>query len=636
MTKIRLLPDHIINRIAAGEVVERPAGAIKELIENSIDANARRIVITLYEGGLEKFIVSDDGYGIDSQDFELVLTRHATSKISDDELGEADLVNLDYFGFRGEALSCISAISHLTLTSKHQECEHAYQVTSLCGKIGETKIASLGGGTRIEVSHIFENVPARLKFMKSPRSEQIAILDIVKRLSLAHPSVGFKVLEKEKILLNLNPISLEEKERVGDILGKDFLQNSLYIENARDDIKLWGYISIPTFHRGNGLQQFLYVNGRALKDKSLSGILRAAYQEYLAKDRHPICTLFLEVHPEFVDVNVHPTKAEVRFQKPENVRGLIISTIRQALSQMNHEASTHNTQRAIEKMNVSPVIEPQIYNRPLEYNERNSQTIPTHQGEILPKDKITSSPSAVPAINRLAPMPRRQGSFNLHTQSSKMQSPISIMEKAPPTLEAEPPTDKHIPPMGFAKGQVHNTYIVAQTEDDMIIVDQHAAHERIILEKVKDNIRQGSVQSQALLIPEIITFTEEEIDKFEEYFTELEKFGLGLERFGGTQILVRSVPLFLINSDMKALMRDVLDDVMDMRGLQTLEEKMTLLCATFACHHSIRAGRKLSIEEMNHLLREMEITPASGQCNHGRPTYIKLAKNDIERLFGRK
>ena len=479
----------------------------------------------------------------------------------------------------------------------------------------DIKPAALNKGTRITVKNLFYPVPARLKFLKSDRSEQSAILDIVKKIAMAHPSIGFIVRDEEKILLRLNAIIGDlfdgRLKRLADITGDEFVQNSMVIDVRKNGLTLEGLASLPTYHRGNGLQQYLYVNGRCVKDKMLSGVLRAAYAEHLARDRHPICALFLTLPSEDVDVNVHPTKAEVRFRDTDAVRGMMITAIRHAIAQIGFKTSHHNTQKTLSVMAQAPLQD----NTHLYVAEKTPpilSPLPTLKQNFIPQSRLPLS----------VPKPYIPHSVPLNPQTlSQIQSEEDIND---------------IPPLGYAKGQIHQTYIISQTVDGIILVDQHAAHERIILETVKEGLKKGGLTPQNLLVPDIVTLPQNAIENLLHHTDSLKEFGLILESFGTEQILVRAVPAFLIGGNIADMVKDLADDVADGRGLDSLSEKINLICATFACHHSIRAGRNLSIEEMNALLRQMENTIGSGQCNHGRPTYIILGKNDIEKLFGRK
>lgn len=609
---IRLLPDNVINRIAAGEVVERPAGAIKELLENAIDAGADRISVIVHEGGKALFIVEDNGHGIPKTDLAMALQRHATSKLYADDTGETDLVYIQHFGFRGEALASLASVSDLSLVSFHETYpKHAYEITAQAGAVGEVKPASLTKGTRITVKNLFYPVPARLKFLKSDRSEQSAVIDTVKRIAMAHPQIGFLLRDEEKILLRLNAVTADlfdgRLKRLADITGDEFALNAMVIDTKREGVTLEGLASLPTYHRGNGLQQYLYVNGRSVKDKMLSGVLRAAYAEHLGRDRYPICALFLTLPHEDVDVNVHPTKAEVRFRDADNVRGLMITAIRHAIAQIGFKTSQHNTQKTLSVMAQAP-----LQDSIKDYVAEKASTLPIIRQNFVPQSRLPLS----------VPKP--------HVHYTK---PLQMPESKPLAPEEE---SNDIPPLGYAKGQVHQTYIISQTGDGIIIVDQHAAHERIILELVKEGLKKGGLTPQNLLVPDIIALPQDAIEDLLHHTDSLKEFGLILESFGTGQILVRAVPAFLIGGNIAGMVKDLADDVADGRGLDSLSEKINLICATFACHHSIRAGRSLSIEEMNALLRQMEKTVGSGQCNHGRPTYIALGKSDIEKLFGRK
>ena len=629
------LPDHIVCRIAAGEVVERPAGALKELIENAIDAGATQIDISCKNGGKSFLKIDDNGHGIPKEELKIALARHATSKLKYHNDEDFDLSAIDSLGFRGEALAAIASVSNLTLESYYESQEHGFSITSQAGILGDIKPCSRMCGTSITIENLFHSVPARLGFLKSDRSEQIAIIDVVKRQALMYPHIGFSLYEDNKKVLHYLPsqgdLFVARFERIGDIISKEFIDNAMPIDLIRDRITIEGLCSIPTYHRGNGLQQFLYVNGRCIRDKMLTGILRAAYSEHLARDRHPICVLFITVPNTDIDVNVHPTKAEVRFKDDHLVRSSIITAIRTAISMIGHQASNHTTKLALDSIVKQSNLTPHTAT-PQSYEIKETITRP-----IIPLQSLGM-------VKKSYSIPQKTLSYHLqdslpytHHISEKSSNPeTQLHETTTQTIDVSEQGTTHTPPLGYAASQLHLTYIVSQTDTGMIIVDQHAAHERIILEKVKNALKQGGLTPQSLLIPEIIDVNNHEFLVLNEKIDDLKMLGLIIEPFGTGQVLIRSIPAFFTGGDVKALIKDLCDDLCDNRDADSLMERINLICATFACHHSIRAGRKLSIAEMNALLREMEATEGSGQCNHGRPTYITLERKDIERLFGRK
>ena len=575
---IRRLPSHLIDRIAAGEVVERPAAALKELVENSLDAGASEVRVRLQAGGLDLIEVSDDGSGMTPADMALAVERHATSKLPDERI-EA----VTSFGFRGEALPSIASVARFTLDSRVRGGDGWRLEIDHGTRAGEGP-AALPPGTRVRVEALFDKVPARRKFLRSPRAEYAACLDIMRRLAMARPDVALSLDHDGRRTLGVQPASLPQ--RVAALLDAGLADHGLPIDLLRGDVALGGVISLPTFTRGAADQQFLFVNGRPVKDRLLVGALRAAYQDLMARDRHPIVALFLTLPGDQVDINVHPAKTEVRFADPQGVRGLLVGGLRAHLDAAGHRSAAR-TQAA------APV-------------------------------QWTTAASAQPFSGPASARPN-------------MLNESRALFEAAPAARAEPaiaPVTGH--PLGVARGQVAATYIVAEAEDGLVIVDQHAAHERLVLERLKRQAGNGGVARQALLLPEVVELDEPEADRLEEAADELRHYGLELERFGPGAMLVRSTPAPLGEFDIAKLVRDVAAELADLGGAQTLKGRLDLLAATFACHHSVRAGRILSVAEMNALLREMEVTPHSGHCNHGRPTWVKLAHGDIERLFGRR
>lgn len=593
---IRQLDDAAINRIAAGEVVERPASAVKELVENAVDAGATRIDVTIADGGKTLIRVADNGCGIDGSDLPLALSRHATSKIDG-----SDLLNIHSFGFRGEALPSLGAVGRLTITSRADDEAAAISVTG--GDMSAVKPAAHSQGTTVELRDLFYATPARLKFLRTDRAETQAITDVVKRLAMAEPFIGFTLTD---ISNDNHRTTFRADAETGDmfdalhgrlrtVLGKEFAENALPIDTERDGFHLTGYAALPTYSRGAAVAQFLFVNGRPVRDKMLLGALRAAYMDVLSRDRHPVAALFVDCDPTLVDVNVHPAKSEVRFRDPGTVRGLIVSGLRHALAEAGHRASTT------------------VANATL--------------GAITPE----------PTTARVYQMDRP--SFTARSMTFQAQAP-AFMEEPSARIEPDPVVEvEEIPleanPLGAARAQVHENYIIAQTENGIVIVDQHAAHERLVYEKLKAQMAENGVAAQALLIPDIIEMTDNEAASLMDIADDLSRLGLTLEPFGGNAIAVRETPAILGEVNAKAMIRDILDELADQGDSARVQAKIEAILSRVACHGSIRSGRRMQSAEMNALLREMEATPLSGQCNHGRPTYVELKLSDIERLFGR-
>jgi DNA mismatch repair protein MutL len=595
MSRIRQLSEGTVNRIAAGEVVERPAAAVKELVENAMDAGATRIEIAASNGGADLLLVEDDGIGMSAPDLTLAIQRHATSKLPVSD-GEDDLSHIVTMGFRGEALPSIGAVARLSLMSRRTGGEAA-EIRVDGGKVSGPMPAAFRGrgqrGTRAEVRELFYATPARLKFLKSARSEELAISDIVKRLAMSRPDIGFTLtLDGRKTLdLAAEPDLMDGRHpgrlaRLARIMGREFGDNAVRVEAAREGVTLSGYAGLPTYNRANAAMQFLFVNGRPVKDKLLVGAVRGAYADFLARDRHPALALFLDCDPSFVDVNVHPAKTEVRFRDAGLVRGLIVGALKHALSEAGLRASTTvaGTALAAFAREPSPFQSPNIFS-------------------------AVGVKEAAPSYNAV---------------------PLSVrMEEAP--VEAAPDT-----PLGVARAQLHETYVVAQTADGIVIVDQHAAHERLVYERMKKALSNGGVQRQPLLIPEVVDLDPAEVSRVGARAAELAELGLVVEEFGPDAVVVREVPAMLGKLDVKGLIRDLADEIAETGNALSLKERLEEVNGTLACHMSVRAGRRLNAEEMNALLREMEATPHSGQCNHGRPTYVELKLADIEKLFGRR
>ena len=592
---IRRLPPELINRIAAGEVVERPASALKELVENSLDAGAAQVSVRLSAGGLELIEVADDGSGMTPDEMRLALERHATSKLPGDAIDR-----VASFGFRGEALPSIASVAYVRLESRVRGADGWFVEIDHGEKVGEGP-AALPPGTRIRVERLFDKVPARRKFLRSPRSEYAACLDAVKRLAMARSDVGFILDHDGRRILSLQ--RSEAPGRVAELLSHELDRHGVGIDCAREGLRLTGVISLPTFNRGMADQQYLFVNNRPVKDRLLVGALRAAYRDLIARDRHPIAALFLDVPLDEVDVNVHPAKTEVRFRDPASVRGLIVGGLRRALDEESQRSAARE-QAAAPVMWTSSAS----YDESLLRHSRESGNPAVFEG------------SGNPAFAGVTSVAETQVLFD-HAPAAR----------AEPAVEAVPSY-----PLGVARGQVAATYIVAEAEDGLVIVDQHAAHERLVLERMRAAREGGAVARQVLLIPDVVELDEPECDRLESAAAELGEMGLDLERFGATAILVRAVPAALGKTDTTGLLADLAAEIAELGGPLSLRDKIDHVAATIACHGSVRAGRILSVAEMNALLREMEVTPRSGQCNHGRPTWVKLGHSEIEKLFGRK
>jgi len=592
---IRRLPPELINRIAAGEVVERPASALKELVENALDAGASQVSIRLSAGGLERIEVADDGCGMSPDEMRLALERHATSKLPDDSIDR-----VTSFGFRGEALPSIASVSRLTIESRARGVD-GWRLTIDHGEPAGEGPAALPPGTRISIEGLFDKVPARRKFLRSPRAEYAACLDSVKRLAMARSDVGFTLDHDGRRILTLQPA--EPPARVAALLAHELDRHGVGIDCAREGLRLTGVISLPTFNRGVADQQYLFVNSRPVKDRVLVGALRAAYRDLIARDRHPIAALFLEVPLEEVDVNVHPAKTQVRFRDPAAVRGLIVGGLRRALDEESQRS-------AAREQAAAPVM---------------WTSSATYDADLVRHSRESGHPAAfqesgTPAFAGVTTLADEQKLFD-----------------SAPAARAEPAAAAVLSyPLGVARGQVAATYIVAEAEDGLVIVDQHAAHERLVLERMRAARADGAVGRQVLLIPDVVELDEPDCDRLEGAAAELSELGLDVERFGPTSILVRAVPAALGKTNVAGLVADLAAEIAELGGPLSLRDKLDHVAATIACHGSVRAGRVLSVAEMNALLREMEVTPRSGQCNHGRPTWVKLGHGEIEKLFGRK
>ncbi|WP_296613081.1 DNA mismatch repair endonuclease MutL [Sphingomonas sp.] len=603
---IRRLPEHLVNRIAAGEVVERPASALKELIENAIDAGAGRIAVKLAAGGIDLIEVADDGCGMTSSDMVLALERHATSKLPDEAIE-----NVATLGFRGEALPSIASVARLTLESRVRGADGWRRVVDN-GAVVEEGPAGLPPGTRVRVEALFDRVPARRKFLRSPRAEYGASLDVVRRLAMARPDIAFSVEHDGRRALSTNAPE-DRPGRVAALTDRALIENSVAIDLEREGVRLGGVAGLPTFNRGVADHQYLFVNGRPVKDRLLAGAVRGAYAEMLPRDRHPVVALFLDLPADMVDVNVHPAKTEVRFREPQMIRGLIVSGLRRALDEAGHRSAQRPDEAALAAW--------------------RSEYSPSPSGEGLGWGSAPNS--ALDLWHAPTPYPSPEGEG-----LSRVMERRPTFAVPPPAARAEPawapPPDTISHPLGVARGQVAKTYIVAEAEDGLVLVDQHAAHERLVLERMRAALAGGKVAAQALLLPEVIELDEPACDRLEARIEELAELGLDLERFGPRAMLVRSTPALLGQGDVTGLVTDLADELAAFDQALSLKERLDHVASTMACHGSVRAGRVLSVAEMNALLREMEVTPHSGQCNHGRPTWVKLAHFDIEKLFGRK
>jgi DNA mismatch repair protein MutL len=589
---IRQLDDAAINRIAAGEVLERPASAVKELVENSIDAGATRIEVVIADGGKTLIRVSDDGCGMTADDLPMALSRHATSKIDG-----SDLLNITSFGFRGEALASLGAVGRLLITSRTAG-DGAHSIAVSGGRISDVRPAALSAGTVVELRDMFYATPARLKFLRTDRAEAQAVTDVVKRLAMAEPFVTFILRDgsdgDSRVVFRADAQTGDLFDalhgRLHSVLGRDFADNALRIDAERDGFHLTGYAALPTYSRGAAVAQFLFVNGRPVRDKMLLGALRAAYMDVLSRDRHPVAALFIDCDPTLVDVNVHPAKSEVRFRDPGLVRGLIVSGLRHALAGAGHRASSTVADATLGAMQ------------------------PQH---------------ATPRVYQMD-----RPSFSARSLTFQAQAP-GFAEM--PSARVEPPADDSSAdlPLGAARAQVHENYIIAQTATGIVIVDGHAAHERLVYEKLKSQMAANGVAAQALLIPEIVELSDHETAALLDIADDLARLGLTIEPFGGNAIAVRETPAILGEINAAAMLRDILDELADQGDSASVQARIEAILSRVACHGSIRTGRRMQAAEMNALLREMEATPHSGQCNHGRPTYVELKLSDIERLFGR-
>lgn len=606
---IRILPNNLVNQIAAGEVIERPASVVKELVENSIDAGATSIEVTLVDGGKSLIVVSDNGRGIDKDELPVAVERHATSKLPDD-----NLFNINFLGFRGEALPSISSVSRMTIVSRQEGAENAWKIEVNGGEKSEIMPAAHPQGTRIEVRDLFYSAPARLKFLKTTPSETAQCVDILNRIALANPTISFYLSDENRKKVTLNACQGElfdaRLKRLADVMGREFSENSLLINAHRENLTITGYVSLPTLNKSNSLYQYLFVNNRPVRDKLLLGAIKGAYQDVLAHNRYPMAALYFDIDPAYVDVNVHPAKAEVRFYDNALVRGLLVSAVRQALTLGDH--------RSANNLDLAGFV----YDNIPGFGENEVAVLQEHK----------PGGGNVPAFRPLMSQPRRQA--ELPELERKVFS-VKVDEPCPAVSAAG--DSGEVGPLGLAKAQFHDTYIISQTEDSIVIIDQHASHERIVMENLKASLlAENKVATQILLIPEIVDLSLSEKTRLIEAAEELQKLGLSVEEFGSTAVIVREIPALLGDCDIKALIRDLAGEMAEWGKGFSLTDKLHTICATIACHGSVRAGRRLNIDEMNRLLRDMERTEHSGQCNHGRPTYVELKLKDIEKLFERR
>ena len=668
-TKIRYLPDHLINQIAAGEVVERPSAALKELIENSIDAGASSVDIDVENGGKSLIRISDNGCGMGAEDLRAAVDRHATSKLRDDRLD-----NIHTFGFRGEALPSIASVSEMMIKTRaarnYDLDQDAWQMTVSYGEKSDIEPCAHHQGTVIEIRDLFQRTPARLKFMKTERSEFMAIKDVVMRQAMANNEVAFKLTHNGKrVLLIGTPSQMLDQDvtrnaqdfihrRAGQLIGDDFAKNTMVIDQVREDVRLYGLASLPTYHKATGQSQYFFVNNRPVRDKLLHGVIRAAYNDVLPGDRHAVVMLYIELPPGEVDVNVHPAKAEVRFRDPQLVRGLIISSLRHAIHEYAGRTSSHITDRLSDRLadRSSGYLRNGVGD---EFGANMSEQTDKSGNYILSERSRDPYQKLDPGSGHMSDMSSRSVHYTQFKDRIKSQDADGVLFEPVPAarsvsqephqadqdfsgknsdfIELSPETPPSSFPLGAARAQLHANYIIAQTNDGLVIVDQHAAHERLVYEKLKAQMDQKAVVSQAFLTPEIVELHQDEADILLENKMELQKYGLEIEPFGPQAISINAYPAILAGKiDWPVLVCDIAQTYLETPERDVLQEKIYERLSSAACHGSVRSGRYLGVEEMNALLRQMEQTPLSGQCNHGRPTYIRLRLSDIESLFGRK
>ncbi len=636
---IRLLSPILINRIAAGEVVERPASVVKELVENALDAQATAIDISIEEGGKRLILVKDNGRGMSKEDLELCIQRHATSKLNDD-----DLFHISYLGFRGEALPSIGSISRLTIATRRKEDDIGWQITVDHGHVGPIEPVSKPVGTFVKVESLFSSVPARLKFLKTPQTEQAHIVDIICRLALVNLDVSFTLCSGKRTVLELpacaDPEIFKEK-RLGRLLGEDFISNCVAVEASPPNLTLSGYVGLATLNRSTAAHQYFFVNNRAVRDKTLLASVRAAYQDLLASDRYPVVFLHLIVPPEHVDVNVHPAKAEVRFLDASFVRSCLISAIRDALRQAGHRASSAISGEALSAFKI-PTGQ-SVKAEPLKSYASSRHASPIYSSSPKSREREATSQlifglkEAESGVSYAAASSFKQSKSERSFEKDLGAPSVTLMERKGEGLEEADVQAALSAPLGIARAQIDKTYIIAETKNGLVIVDQHAAHERIVYEKLKEELQSDKgINRQALLIPEVVNLTPEQCGLIKPHLPQLEKYGLIIELFGKDAVIIREIPAILGQVATKQLLHDFVSEVAEEGDSAHLEKRIFEKCASISCHNSIRAGRSLNLSEMNALLRQMEETSFSGQCNHGRPTYVELKKKDIEKLFGRR
>ncbi len=627
--KLHILSPTTINRIAAGEVIERPASVVKELVENAIDAGSTQIDVIINNGGRNLVSVADNGKGMTEEEIDLCLERHATSKLSDD-----DLFDINFLGFRGEALPSIGSVSRMTITSRRDGADDGWAIKVDGGEKSDVYPAQISKGTKIEVRDLFFATPARLKFLKSERTETLYIQEVITKLAMANPNVGFTLKNEKKELIGTSKCDKLDG-RLNDIISKDFDKNAIEINTSREGIKLHGYVCLPTYSKGTASSQYMFVNNRPVKDKLLLGAIRAAYQDFLARDRYPVVALFIEMENGEVDVNVHPTKAEVRFRDNGLVRGLIVSTLKNALSTAGHRASSTVSQQALSAF--KPSSPPQNAGKIASFPRPSYSDVNRNFAAYFPNKEGEESPSlneSVAEFSQPSPvvMPLNSTAVPQEKLFNEEQQAVSV--KHEPIVEEVRSVGEY--PLGVARCQLHETYIVAQTKDGIVIVDQHAAHERLVYERMKLAMEGKLVSSQRLLIPEVVELSPIEAERVFSQKDSLTKMGLIIDKFGDSAIVVRETPALLGEVDAQGLIKNLANDLEEHGEILNVQESFEHVCGTMACHGSVRSGRRLNAPEMNSILRDMEKTPYSGQCNHGRPTYVELKLNDIEKLFGRR
>ena len=615
---LRLLPEQLINQIAAGEVIERPASALKELVENAIDAGASRIDISLDEGGLAGLNVADNGCGMSKADIELAITRHATSKLAED-----DLLAITHFGFRGEALPSIASVAVVDITSRLAGEEHGWHFNIAHGTQSQAKPAASDIGTVVEVSDLFGSIPARLKFLKTKKTEAAQCLDVVKRLAMTCHTIAFHFSDSGRNILNLSAQpdnDLGRQARLAVIIGTSFAREAVRIEAVREDVVLHGLAGLPTMNRPTTAQMYLFVNNRPVRDRQILGAVRAGYQDMLPRGRHPIVTLFIDLPTTEVDVNVHPAKAEVRFRDSARVRGLIVGALSSALREAGMQATHEGGAEALRHLSQ-----------------------PSYPSSSRASNRVSGSHIQRPSYGQYSASPSAAtlgsaANFQSPLHASSLPAAGFLSEASPQARYEAPPEQEELRnfPLGAARAQLHKTYILAETEDGVCLIDQHAAHERLVLERMKEQQLAGQIPSQALLIPEIVELPADQIEALLQLEEALQSLGLYLEGFGEGAVLVREIPALLSDAAIKPLIADVAEELVMLGGSSALEDKLGHVLATMSCHNSVRAGRVLNQEEMNALLRQMEVTPAAGQCNHGRPTFVTLSLAKLEKLFGRR